>query len=43
MGEGGEEGAEQRGVLSLRRSLNSEVGVGFLLISSLFVNYPQAV
>lgn len=39
----GDIGAEQRVVLSLRPSLNSEAGVGFLLISSLFVNYPRAV
>lgn len=41
--ERGAEGAEQRLVLSLRPSLNSEVGAGFLLISSPFVNYPRAV
>lgn len=37
----GEEGAEQRGALSLCPFLNSKAGIGFLLISSLFVNYPE--
>lgn len=35
----GEEGAEQRGALSFCPFLNSKAGIGFLLISALFVNY----
>lgn len=41
-GRPGEDGAEQHGVLSLCPFLNSKVGAGFLLISSLFVNYPPS-
>lgn len=37
----GEEGSEQHGALSFRPFLNSQAGIGFLLISSLFVNYPE--
>lgn len=37
----GEEGAEQHGTLSFCPFLNSKAGIWFLLISSLFVNYPE--
>lgn len=39
----GEEGAEQRGALSFCPFLNSKAGIGFLLISSLFVNYARVI
>lgn len=37
----GEEGAEQHGALAFCPFLNSKTGIEFLLISSLFVNYPE--